>query len=286
MIQTPTAAGYAHREVTKPPNWHGLVVWDVLLNAVTTGVFLVAAVGDLARPSVFAPVTAWAYPLALAVLLADLVCLVLDLGNPLRFHHMLRVFKPSSPMSLGVWCLTAYSLPLTLLAAFAVFGWRPEWLHPALVVVALPCAFGSAAYKGVLFSTTAQPGWRDARWLGAYHVTSALAIGAGLLWLLAEFAGAAPASRLLRPALVALILVGVYPAVRLALELRPALAAVAPRSEVQALAVLLPLGGFVIPLLLAPFAGAFEASLAAVALLGSGYIARKAVVLLPHRGPL
>ena len=43
--------------------------------------------------------------------------LVLDLGDPLRFHHMLRVFKPSSPMSLGTWSLTAYSLPLTLIVA-------------------------------------------------------------------------------------------------------------------------------------------------------------------------
>ena len=43
--------------------------------------------------------------------------LVLDLGDPLRFHHMLRVFKPSSPMSLGTWSLTVYSLPLTLIVA-------------------------------------------------------------------------------------------------------------------------------------------------------------------------
>ena len=43
--------------------------------------------------------------------------LVSDLGDPLRFHHMLRVFKPSSPMSLGTWSLTVYSLPLTLIVA-------------------------------------------------------------------------------------------------------------------------------------------------------------------------
>lgn len=264
-----TPAGYAHREVTKPPNWHGLVVWDVLLNAVTTGVFLVAAVGDLARPAVFALVAAWAYPLALAVLLADLVCLVLDLGNPLRFHHMLRVFKPSSPMSLGVWCLTAYSLPLTLLAAFALFGWRPEWLHPALVVLTLPFAFGSAAYKGVLFSTTAQPGWRDARWLGAYHVTSALAIGAGVLWLLAEVLGAGEAAELLRWATAGLILLGVYPAARFAVEFR------ASRGVMAIVGVC----SFVLPLALVATPQA--AWVAAVALLVGGYVARSALVHRP-----
>lgn len=277
MTHVPTPAGYAHREVTKPPDWHGLVVWDVLLNAVTTGVFLVAAVGDLARPDVFAPVAAWAYPLALAVLLADLVCLVLDLGNPLRFHHMLRVFKPSSPMSLGVWCLTAYSLPLTALAAFALLGWRNELLHPALVVVALPFAFGSAAYKGVLFSTTAQPGWRDARWFGAYHITSALAIGCGLLWALAEMLGANEAAELLRWALAGLILLGVFPAGRFAVEFRAS----------RVVMVIVAVFSFVLPLALIvkPQAAwaAWAASVAAVALLVGGYVARSALVHRPHR---
>ena len=35
----------------------------------------------------------------------------------------------------------------------------------------------------MLFSTTAQPGWRDARWLGAYHTASSVALGAAF-WLL------------------------------------------------------------------------------------------------------
>ena len=58
-----------------------------------------------------------AYPIALVLLLTDLLLLVLDLGDPLRFHHMLRVFKPYSPMSFGTWSLTLYSLPLTLIVA-------------------------------------------------------------------------------------------------------------------------------------------------------------------------
>ena len=38
-------AGYAAGPVTKPPAWHGLVAWDMLLNNLTTGLFLVAALG-------------------------------------------------------------------------------------------------------------------------------------------------------------------------------------------------------------------------------------------------
>src|SRR5947209_12047656 len=156
--------GYANAPVTKAPNWHGLVALDVLLNNMTTGLFLAAALAELAAPATFSSVANAAYPIALVLLVADLSCLVLDLGDPLRFHHMLRVFKPSSPMSLGTWCLTAYSLPLTGLAALDVLGWL-NWLpadsqavgllRTALLVAGLPVAFGSMAYKGVLFSTSA-----------------------------------------------------------------------------------------------------------------------------------
>src|SRR5437764_15484122 len=101
--------GYEAGPVTKPPDWHGLVAWDMLFNNLTTGLFLVAALAELAAPEVFTRVAKAAYPVALVLLLADLLCLVVDLGDPLRFPHMLRVFKPTSPMSLGPWCLTAYS---------------------------------------------------------------------------------------------------------------------------------------------------------------------------------
>ena len=107
------APGYAAGPVTKPPDWHGLVAWDLLLNNLATGLFLVSAFGELAAPAAFTAAAARAYPVALALLSADLALLVLDLGDPLRFHHMLRVFKPSSPMSLGTWCLTIYSFFLT-----------------------------------------------------------------------------------------------------------------------------------------------------------------------------
>src|SRR5437764_7931298 len=149
--------GYAHGPVTKAPDWHGLVAWDLLFNNLTTGLFLVAALGDLAAPAVFAPVARVAYPVALALLLTDLVCLVLDLGDPWRFHHMLRVFKPRSPMSLGTWCLTVYSLPLAVLAAMSLLPGGeslPAWLHRLTLVAAFPPALGTAVYKGVLFSTS------------------------------------------------------------------------------------------------------------------------------------
>jgi hypothetical protein len=290
-VRTPSPTGYADREVTKPPPWHGLVVWDVFLNALTTGLFLSAAVGELAAPAAFTPVGVWAYPLALGLLLVDLACLVLDLGSPTRFHHMLRVFKPTSPMSLGTWFLTAYSLPLTLLAAadvFTLLGWLPadspavRGVRTVLMVVGLPLAFGSMAYKGVLFSTTAQPGWRDARWLGAYHVTSALACGSAALLALVLIAGAGEAADALRPAVAALDVVQAIPLALLAAELRPALSRRYSPGErtltaaVAAAGVLVP-----VPVLLVATGPVFT-GVALVVILAAGWAVRRMVVLLPH----
>src|SRR5271167_3959490 len=151
--------GYANMPVTKAPSWHGIIAWDALLNGMAMGLFLAAAVSELAAPAIFAPVAKVAYPVALVLLLVDLALLVSDLGDPLRFHHMLRVFKPRSPMSVGTWCLSIFSLPLTAAAALSVLskiGIDFEWARIVAVIVALPFGFGSAAYKGVLLSTNAQ----------------------------------------------------------------------------------------------------------------------------------
>jgi hypothetical protein len=51
---------------------------------------------------------------AAAACTRDLMMLVLDLGDPLRFHHTLRMFKPSSPMSLGDLMLIGFSATIGL----------------------------------------------------------------------------------------------------------------------------------------------------------------------------
>ena len=141
-----SAIGYENTLITKVPGWHGIIAWDALLNGMATGLFLAAAVCELAAPAVFLHLAKVAYPVALVLLLIDLGLLVLDLGDPFRFHHMLRVFKPGSPMSVGTWSLTIFSLPLTAaagLSLLALLGIDFEWARILAVVVGLLPAFGS-----------------------------------------------------------------------------------------------------------------------------------------------
>ena len=278
--------GYAAGPVTKAPAWHGLVAWDMLFNNLTTGLFLAAALGELAAPEIFTRVARAAYPLALALLLADLVCLVLDLGDPLRFHHMLRVFKPTSPMSLGTWCLTVYSLPLTVAAALSLLpaGWPAlEWMRKAALVLGLLPALGSALYKGVLLSTNAQPGWRDARWLGGYLANSALVLGCAELLALSVLMGQENATAVLRPALGLLLVLNVVALGLVVADLRPTLSRVYTRRRLHRLAALCVGGGTLVPLGLLLAGGGPLPLLAAVLFLLLGSLAtRFAIIRLPH----
>src|SRR5271168_1243669 len=244
-------SGYAHLPVTKVPGWHGIIAWDALLNGLATGLFLAAAVSELAAPAVFLRVAKIAYPVALLLLLVDLGLLVLDLGDPLRFHHMLRVFKPGSPMSLGTWSLTIFSLPLTAAAALSLLaevGWDFEWARIAAVVVGLLPGFASAAYKGVLLSTNAQPGWKDARWMGGYLTNSALLMGCAELLVLSALMGQAQATAILRTGFIVLLALNVIPLGLLFANLRPAHARLYTREQQWLVGVLLFAAGTLIPL--------------------------------------
>jgi polysulfide reductase-like protein len=284
---TPQAVpvGYGYRPVTKVPNWHGLVTWDILLNNLSTGLFIAAALGELTAPASYRALADVAYPVALLLLAADLVCLVLDLGDAWRFHHMLRIWKPSSPMSLGTWALTAYSVPLTLLAlmSFLPAGLSAlEWARPVLLVTGSVLALAAAAYKGVLFSTTAQPGWRHARWLGGYLTNSALVLGTAELMLLGIVLGSPAAAGPLRSALMLLLILNLVVLSLVLVDLRASLArAHTPRvlGTIGALAVV---AGLIVPLGLLAL-GTPAAAVAAVLLIFLGaVVVRSEIVQLPH----
>ncbi|MBV8430538.1 MAG: polysulfide reductase NrfD [Solirubrobacterales bacterium] len=272
--------------MTKAPAWHGLVAWDLLFNNLTTGLFLGAALTDLLAPEVFTPVVKAAYPLALALLLADLACLVLDLGDPWRFHYMLRIFKPTSPMSLGTWCLTIYSLPLTVAAALSLWPSAApalDWARKSAVVLGLLPALGSALYKGVLFSTNAQPGWRDARWLGGYLTNSAFLLGCAEMLALAALLGQERAVALLRPALVLLLALNLVPLGLLVRNLRATLFRAYTPRQLAGLAALGIGVGTLVPLALLLAGGSLLPVLAAVLFLVLGSLAlRFAIIRLPH----
>jgi hypothetical protein len=278
--------GYENTLITKVPGWHGIIAWDALLNGMATGLFLAAAVSELAAPAVFLHVAKVAYPVALVLLLIDLGLLVLDLGDPFRFHHMLRVFKPGSPMSVGTWSLTIFSLPLTAaagLSLLALLGFDFEWARILAVILGLVPGFCSAAYKGVLLSTNAQPGWKDARWLGGYLTNSALLMGCGEFLVLSTLMRQAQASSILRTAFIVLLLLNVIPLGLLFANLHPTHAQLYTRAQQWRVGVLIFVTGTLIPLALTLLNGGLVFIFGAlIFLLFESWLIRAVYVKIPH----
>jgi hypothetical protein len=280
-----TQSGYANMPVTKAPAWHGTIAWDALLNGMATGLFMAAAVSELAAPGII-PVAKIAYPVALVLLLVDLGLLVTDLGDPLRFHHMLRVFKPRSPMSVGTWCLSIFSMPLTAAAGLSVlaeFGFDFERLRILAVLAGLLPAFGSAAYKGVLLSTNAQPGWKDARWMGGYLTNSAILIGCAELLVLSTLMRQTQATAILRTGVVVLLVLNAIPMTLLFANLHPTYKRIYSRARqrvfgvsIFAAATLIPIGLILHSSDLLPISGAV------IFLLLGSWVIRFVYVKIPH----
>jgi formate-dependent nitrite reductase membrane component NrfD len=124
--------------------------------------------------------------------------LIDDLGTPARFHHMLRIFKPSSPMNLGSWALTLHGAgaTVTVLSMLAregklpVFGWLFRRLPERLLAgLGVPSAFLLAAYTGVLLGTTSVPVWYTSPLLGGLFMASSLSAGVSAVGLASAVTG-------------------------------------------------------------------------------------------------
>jgi formate-dependent nitrite reductase membrane component NrfD len=90
--------------------------------------------------------------------------LVDDLGRPERFLNMLRVFKLTSPMSMGSWILSAFSAAA---GGAAVLPYGPKMFRPLANLFGLMAGLLGlplAAYTGVLLVQTAVPLWRNPLW--------------------------------------------------------------------------------------------------------------------------
>jgi Ni/Fe-hydrogenase subunit HybB-like protein len=186
---TPPASSYYGRPIVKAPVWKHDIPAYLFTGGLAAGSSLLAAGADLTNR----PVLRRAGRLtALAALGASTYFLINDLGRPERFHHMLRVAKPTSPMSMGTWILSAFGA-LAGTAAAAELATVPAHLFtPRLRTLSNGAARGAglgaavvapalATYTGVLLANTAMPSWHVAHQeLPVVFAGSALASGAGV----------------------------------------------------------------------------------------------------------
>jgi DMSO reductase anchor subunit len=124
------------------------------------------------------------------------IALVHDLGRPERFLNMLRVFKPTSPLSVGSWLLAPFASLASAALASQLTGRLPRLGRLAGGGAAV---FGPplVTYTAALISDTAVPAWHEAyRELPFLFAGSGSAAAGGLSMLATPVAEAGPARRL------------------------------------------------------------------------------------------
>jgi formate-dependent nitrite reductase membrane component NrfD len=187
------ARTYYGRPVLKEPVWKQEIPWYLFTgglggaSAVLSAAARISGNERLARRSIYIGAASDA---------VSPLLLISDLGRPERFLNMLRVFKVTSPMSVGSWIL-AVSSSASSLSAFLHAIRRFHRLRDAARAVAAGSGAPLAVYTGTLFADTAIPVWHEARHELPFLFGSSAAASAGAAAAIAvPRAEAAPARRL------------------------------------------------------------------------------------------
>lgn len=186
------ASGYYGLPLLKEPVWTWEVPVYFFVGGAAGGASLIAAIARwVARDAALERDARWIAFAGGAIV--SPILLIADLGRPIRFLYMLRVIKPQSPMSVGVWTLVAFSGAATKAALARLVASRTSsrLLQGAARAVLLPADAASVAtglvlstYTGALIGVTAVPVWaRNVRVLPLHFGMSGLGSAAAMLEL-------------------------------------------------------------------------------------------------------
>jgi polysulfide reductase chain C len=190
----------------KSADWPLLIDLYFFLGGVAGGAFLIATIAQLLDGRRYRDVVRVGYYVAFLAIVPAPLLLIIDLGLPTRFLHMMMVskpsvaigmgavtlgpfhFKPLSPMNVGAWALLGFSL-FAFLAALDVFledrgGRSMVRLRTWVGIIGSLLGFFIAAYPGVLLGATARPLFISAHWLGAFFLAVGASTGAAAIVLI------------------------------------------------------------------------------------------------------
>jgi formate-dependent nitrite reductase membrane component NrfD len=190
---------YYDHPMVKSPLWSWYIPGYFWLGGIAGGAAAIGAVARLFGGPGGRETARHARYLSLGLGMICPALLIADLHRPERFYRMLRVFKVSSPLSVGTWILTAFGLVSGALVVHQAaeddviirresrLGWLARKLIPAGPLTALHglLGLGLGGYTGVLLAITAVPLWAaGGLLLGPLFLATSLASGAGALTLL------------------------------------------------------------------------------------------------------
>jgi len=178
----------------KYPHWDWKVSGYIAVAGTAGAAQALATLGSLRDPDGMRGARRGARLMALAGSTAGAAMLIADLKTPQRFHNMLRILRPTSPMSFGTYIFGAFSGAslLSFLAERPVMDrLNPlRWLGKTGQLASGVSGAGVASYTAALVSATSNPYWATApRTLGAQFAGVAVAMGAAALALWERLGG-------------------------------------------------------------------------------------------------
>lgn len=194
---------YYGRPIVKAPPWDWKISSYLFIGGVAGGSALLAAGADAAGLDKLRRNTRLT---ALVGTVAGAGFLILDLGRPERFLHMMRTFKPSSPMNMGTWVLGGFGTLAGVAAAYEVDQATGEklplgplrpvlrWTEKPSGMLAAVVGAPLASYTGALLADTSVPTWNAAKDNLSYlFVSSAVIASAGVAMITTPTAQTRPA---------------------------------------------------------------------------------------------
>jgi len=175
----------------QPPHWEWYIVSYFFLAGLAGGSYTLATMLRLWGSPRDEGTARMAFLVAFPLVVVCGIFLTIDLGQPLRFWHMLINttpgvggvnFKYWSPISIGSWALLIFGV-----FSFVSFLETLGYLRPigrVNEIIGSIVALFLASYTGVVLSVSNQPVWSDSYAIGGLFVASALSASAALLsWL-------------------------------------------------------------------------------------------------------
>ncbi len=187
---------YYGQPAIKAGHYRWLVVSYLFVGGLAGAAQLIAAIADLLGGRRDRAIVRTGRYLALGGALLSPVLLIKDLHTPSRWYNMLRIFRSTSPMSIGSWTLAAFGA----LSGLVGLGQALEDLAGLAVgrrlarLSGVPAAAAGAlmsTYTGTLLASTSVPLWSTAdRLLPPLFGASAAASATAAISLILELAGA------------------------------------------------------------------------------------------------
>ena len=188
-------SGYYGLPILKRPFWKWEIALYFFFEGISGGAYVLCTMAGLIdKKKHRGAINAGRY-LSFLTMLPCPPLLIVDLGRPERFHHMLRIWKKTSPMNHGAWALSGYGMIasfLTMLALPAsklpvgapILRFLQRYMPERLIsVLGMPFALTMVSYPGVLLSTTANPVWSHSHFLGSLFACSSMNSGSAALTL-------------------------------------------------------------------------------------------------------